>query len=50
MVQVVPYKRESWKMWSGFYFEKAHSKVVSILSTMWVDKYKKMFRSKKSFK
>ena len=50
MVQVIPYKRESWKMWSGFYFEKAHSKVVSLLSTMWVDKYKKMFWSKKSFK
>ena len=50
MVQVIPYKRESWKMWSGFYLEKAHSKVMSMLSSMWVDKYKTMFWSKKSYK
>jgi len=24
MVQVIPFKRESWKMWSGFYMEKLH--------------------------
>jgi hypothetical protein len=50
MVQVIPYKRESWKMWSGFYLEKAHSKVFSLLNTKWVDKYKTMFWSKKSYK
>ena len=33
MVQVIPYKRDSWKMWSGFYLEKAHSKVLSLLNT-----------------
>ena len=50
MVQVIPYKRESWKMWSGFYLEKAHAKVLSMLSSTWVDKYKTMFWSKKSYK
>ena len=50
MVQVIPYKRDSWKMWSGFYLEKAHSKVLSLLNTKWVDKYKTMFWSKKSYK
>ena len=50
MVQVIPFKRESWKMWSGFYLEKAHSKVFSLLNTKWVDKYKTMFWSKKSYK
>ena len=50
MVQVIPFKRESWKMWSGFYLEKAHSKVLSLLNTKWVDKYKTMFWSKKSYK
>ncbi len=50
MVQVIPFKRESWKMWSGFYFEKAHNKVVSMLRSEWVDRYKKMFWAKKNFK
>jgi len=50
MVQVVPFKRESWKMWSGFYYEKNHSKTSNLLSSKWVDRYKKMFWHKKSFK
>jgi len=50
MVQVIPFKRESWKMWSGFYMEKRHGKTLNILSSEWVDKYKQMFWSKKKFK
>tara|TARA_R100000388_G_C7228140_1_gene152990 strand:+ start:664 stop:1350 length:687 start_codon:yes stop_codon:yes gene_type:complete len=50
MVQVIPFKRESWKMWSGFYLEKAHGKVLSMLNSEWVDRYKKMFWRKKSYK
>ena len=50
MVQVIPFKRESWKMWSGFYMEKLHQKTVDILSSKWVDKYKSMFWKKKSYK
>tara|TARA_R100000664_G_scaffold33991_1_gene53214 strand:- start:1209 stop:1895 length:687 start_codon:yes stop_codon:yes gene_type:complete len=50
MVQIIPFKRDSWKMWSGFYLEKLHSKTINILSSEWVDRYKKYFWSKKSFK
>tara|TARA_R100000781_G_scaffold35529_1_gene25309 strand:+ start:1199 stop:1885 length:687 start_codon:yes stop_codon:yes gene_type:complete len=50
MVQVVPFKRESFKMWAGFYYEKFHSKTIKMLSSEWVDKYKKMFWNKKYFK
>tara|TARA_A100001391_G_scaffold36986_1_gene20314 strand:+ start:714 stop:1400 length:687 start_codon:yes stop_codon:yes gene_type:complete len=50
MVQVIPFKRESWKMWSGFYLEKAHAKVLNLLTSKWIDKYKTMFWSKKSYK
>lgn len=50
MVQVIPFKRESWKGWSGFYKEKLHSKTLNNLMSEWVDKYKKMFWSKKSYK
>ena len=50
MIQVVPFKRESWKMWSGFYYEKEHSKTSNIINSKWVDRYKKMFWNKKSFK
>ena len=50
MVQVVPFKRDSWKMWSGFYFEKLHAKVHNALQTKWMDKYKELFWKKKSFK
>jgi hypothetical protein len=50
MVQVIPFKRDSWKMWAGFYMEKLHSKTINMLGSKWVDKYKKMFWSKKSWK
>jgi len=50
MVQVVPFKRESFKMWSGFYLEKLHNKTLNILQSEWVDRYKKMFWKKKSYK
>jgi len=50
MVQVIPFKREPWKGWSGFYQEKLHSKTLDRLMSEWVDKYKKMFWSKKSYK
>jgi hypothetical protein len=50
MVQVVPFKRETWKMWSGFYLEKLHVKTLNFLGSTWVDRYKSMFWNKKSFK
>jgi hypothetical protein len=50
MVQVIPFKRESWKKWSGFYMEKLHGKTVKLLESKWVDRYKNMFWKKKSFK
>ena len=50
MVQVIPFKRESWKMWSGFYKEYKHAKTRDKLLSKWVDKYKTMFWNKKSFK
>jgi hypothetical protein len=50
MVQVIPFKRESWKMWSGFYFEKLHGKTLALLKSFWSDKYKRIWWKKKSFK
>ncbi len=50
MVQVVPFKRQSWKMWSGFYMEKLHKKTMNILNSGWVDRYKSFFWNKKTFK
>ena len=50
MIQVIPFKRDSWKMWAGFYMEKLHSKTINMLGSEWVDRYKKMFWNKKSFK
>ena len=50
MVQVIPFKRESWKMWSGFYLEKLHAKTLHLLESKWMDRYKSMFWNKKSFK
>ena len=50
MVQVIPFKREEWKMWSGFVFEKLHRATLNLLQSEWMDKYKKMFWNKKSFK
>ena len=50
LIQVIPFKRESWKMWSGFYLEKEHSRTLQKLMSEWVDKYKKMFWHKKDFR
>ena len=50
MVQVIPFKRESWKMWSGFYYEPEHRRTILKLMGQWVDRYKNMFWHKKSFK
>jgi hypothetical protein len=50
MVQVIPFKRESWKIWSGFYFEKLHQKTTNTLNSEWLDRYKKFFWKKKSYK
>ncbi len=50
MVQVIPFKRESWKMFSGFYYEKRHSSTLNLLQSEWLDRYKNRFWSKKSFK
>jgi len=50
MVQVIPFKRESWKMSSEFYFEKKHQATINMLLSKFVDRYKKMFWHKKSFK
>jgi hypothetical protein len=50
MVQVIPFKREPWKSWSGFYKEDLHTKTDNQLLSKWYDKYKKMFWNKKSFK
>ena len=50
MVQVIPFKRESWKMWSGFkpFPEQQHA--MNKLQSKWRDKYKTMFWQKKSYK
>jgi len=50
MVQVFPFKRESWKMSSEFYLEKKHRATMNLLNSEFIDRYKKMFWSKKSFK
>ena len=50
MVQLIPFKREPWKKWSGYYFEKLHGKTLKLVFTELIDRYKKHFWSKKSFK
>ena len=50
MIQVIPFKRESWKSWVGFYYEKLHLKTLDMVETKWMDRYKKMFWFKKNFK
>ena len=50
MIQVIPFKRESWKKWSGFVMEVAHGKTLRLLESKFMDRYKKMFWNKKSFK
>jgi len=49
-VQVIPFKRETWKMSSGFYYEKRHAETSNLLDSEFIDRYKKMFWHKKSFK
>ena len=50
MVQVIPFKRESYKMWSGFYYEKLHNKTTDLLLSKFIDRYKQLFWKKKSYK
>ena len=50
MIQVIPFKRESWKMWAGFYLEKLHLKTINLLNSEWLDRYKKSFWQKKSYR
>ena len=50
MVQVFPFKRDPWKMWSGFYVEKKHRFTETLLNSKFIDRYKKMFWHKKSFR
>jgi|TARA_R100000008_G_C3536519_1_gene142337 hypothetical protein len=50
MVQVIPFKRETWKMWKGFYFEKEHGRGFKHLTSLMFDRYKRIFWKKKSFK
>ena len=50
MVQVIPFRRESYKMWSGFYLEKLHSKTIGLLNSKFIDRYKQMYWFKKSYK
>jgi len=50
MIQVIRFKRESYKMWSGFYYEKAHNKVLNLMQSKWLDKYKSYFWNKKNYK
>ena len=50
LVQIIPFKRESWKMSSEFYFEKKHQGTINMLQSEFIDRYKKMFWQKKSFK
>ena len=50
MIQVIPFKRESWKKWSGFIMEAAHGQTLRLLESKFVDRYKKMFWQKKNYK
>ena len=50
MVQVIPFRRESYKMWSGFYFEKLHAKTIRLLNSKFIDRYKQMYWFKKNYK
>ena len=49
-VQVIPFKRETWKMSSDFYKEEKHAATINLLNSEFIDRYKKMFWHKKSFK
>ena len=50
MVQIIPFKRESWKKWSGFRFEKDHQVTLNKLRSKFTDRYKQMFWKKKNYR
>ena len=50
MVQIIPFKRESWKKWSGWRFEKDHQVTLNKLRSKFTDRYKQMFWKKKSYR
>lgn len=50
MVQVIPFKRESWKASVGFEQFKDHKNTENKLKSLWSDKYKKLFWKKKSYR
>lgn len=51
MVQVIPFKREPWKIWSGFKNLKGKNIIQHTnMWSHWADKYKNLFWKKKSFK
>ena len=50
LVQVIPFKRESWISWSGFYREKLHNITFKNLTSVFIDRYKSLFWRKKSYK
>lgn len=50
IVQIIPFKRDEWKMKTGGVDEiEASEKNLSLLNTKWFDAYKKLFWNKKSF-
>ena len=50
MIQVIPFKRQNWKMWAGFYWEKLHNMTANKIHTLWIDRYKTFFWKRKTFK
>ena len=50
LVQVIPFKRQKWKKWSGFYKEKLHESTLMKLESYFFDKYKRLFWHKKEYK
>ena len=54
MVQIIPFKRESWKIWCGFTDPegqgKDHGKTARMLQSEWIDRYKNRYWHKKSWK
>ena len=50
MIQIIPFKRESWKMKSHFRHVKEHVIEHAKLMSFFVDKYKKLFWRKKSWR
>jgi hypothetical protein len=50
MVQVIPFKREAYKGWVGFYKETKHYLTTQLLGSYWFDKYKRLFWHKKDYR